>query len=57
MIKTIYAESSYRFTDPIRYFKANDPIYFEVENIPLKQLQENDNWIKDQITQGVKFRI
>lgn len=55
MIKTIYAESSYRFTDPIRYFKANDPIYFEVENIPLKQLQENDNWIKDQITKGVKI--
>lgn len=44
-----FVESSYKFTDPIRYFKANDPIYYEVENIPLKQLQENDLWIKDQL--------
>jgi hypothetical protein len=44
-----FVESQYRFTDPIRYFKANDPIYFEVDNIPLKQLQENDLWIKDQL--------
>jgi hypothetical protein len=45
-----YTESQYRFTNPIRYFKSNDPIYYEVENIPLKQLQENDLWLKDQIT-------
>lgn len=44
--------SPYRFTDPIRYFKANDPIYFEVENIPLKQIHENTLWLKDQITGG-----
>jgi hypothetical protein len=44
-----FVESQYRFTDPIRYFKANDPIYYEVDNIPLKQLQENDLWIKDQL--------
>lgn len=44
-----FANSNYRFTDPIRYFKANDPIYYEVDNIPLKQLQENDLWIKDQL--------
>ena len=44
------ADSSYRFTNPIRFFKANDPIYYEVDNIPLKQLQENDLWLKDQVT-------
>lgn len=44
-----FVQSQYRFTDPIRYFKANDPIYYEVDNIPLKQLQENDLWLKDQL--------
>ena len=44
-----YKDSQYRFTNPIRFFKANDPIYYEVDNIPLKQLQENDLWLKDQI--------
>ena len=44
-----FTESQYRFTSPIRYFKANDPIYYEVDNIPLKQLHENDLWLKDQI--------
>jgi hypothetical protein len=44
-----FTESQYRFTSPIRYFKANDPIYYEVDNIPLKQLHENDMWLKDQI--------
>ena len=44
-----YTESQYRFTDPIRYFKSNDPIYYEVENIPLKQLQENNLWLRDQV--------
>lgn len=44
-----FAESPFRFTDPIRYFKANDPIYYEVDNIPLKQLQENNLWLKDQL--------
>lgn len=46
----VFAQSPFRFTDPIRYFKANDPIYYEVDNIPLKQLQENDLWIKDQLS-------
>ena len=41
--------SNYIFTDPIRYFKENDPYYWEVDNIPLKQLQENCLWLKDQI--------
>jgi len=45
----LFSQSSYRFTDPIRYFKANDPIYYEVDNIPLKQLQQNDLWLKEQL--------
>jgi len=46
---TTYKESVYKFTDPIRYFKENDPYYWEIDNIPLKQLQENVLWIKDQL--------
>ena len=49
MSEKIYQDSNYRFTDPIRFFKANDPYYFEVDNIPLKQLQENFNWLRDQV--------
>ena len=49
MSQNIYKDSNYRFTDPIRFFKANDPYYFEVDNIPLKQLQENCNWLRDQV--------
>ena len=49
-----FSDSQYRFTSPIRFFKANDPIYYEVDNIPLKQLQENDLWLKDQI-KNLKF--
>lgn len=44
-----FKESSYRFTDPVRYFKSNDPYYWEVDNIPLKELQENCMWLKDQL--------
>lgn len=44
-----YVESDYRFHTPIRYFTANDPYYWEVDNIPLQQLMENDLWLKDQI--------
>lgn len=44
-----YIDSVYKFTDPIRYFKENDPYYWEVDNIPLKQLQENVLWLKDQL--------
>jgi len=44
-----YKDSPYKFTDPIRYFKENDPYYWEIDNIPLKQLQENVLWLKDQI--------
>ena len=44
-----FKESQYKFTDPIRYFKENDPYYWEIDNLPLKQLQENVLWLKDQI--------
>jgi len=46
-----YNPSTHKFTDPIRYFKANDPYYWEVDNIPLKQVQENILWLKDQVSQ------
>ena len=49
-----FAESDYRFTSPVRYFTATDPYYWEVDNIPLKQLQENDLWLKNQIEEGFK---
>ena len=49
MAEQVYTDSNYRFTDPIRFFKANDPYYFEVDNIPIKQLQENCLWLKDQV--------
>lgn len=44
-----FADSQYRFIEPIRFFKANDPYYWEVDNIPIKQLQENCLWLRDQI--------
>ena len=44
-----YFESSNRYTDPVRYFKANDPYYYEVDNIPIKQLEENSKFLKDQV--------
>ena len=44
-----WTESPYRFTQPVRLFKANDPYYWEVDNLPLEQLEENILWIKDQI--------
>ena len=44
-----WTESPYRFTQPVRLFKANDPYYWEVDNLPLEQLEENVLWLKDQI--------
>mgnify|MGYP003656019633 CR=1 FL=1 len=44
-----YSPSDHKFTDPIRYYKANDPYYWEVDNIPITQLQENILWLKDQV--------
>jgi hypothetical protein len=51
MVEKKFKDSVYRFTEPVRYFKANDPYYFEVDNIPIKQLEENCLWLKDQLTQ------
>jgi len=45
-----WINSPYKFTQPVRYFKANDPYYWEVDNIPVKQLEENILWLKDQIS-------
>lgn len=45
-----YRDSDYRFRSPVRYFTANDPYYWEVDNIPLKQLMENDLWLRDQLS-------
>jgi len=45
------------FTDPVRYFKSNDPYYWEVDNIPLKQLQENCLYLKDALTPGISSTI
>jgi len=41
--------STHLFTDSIRYFKANDPYHWTVNNVPLKQLEENILWVKDQV--------
>lgn len=57
MAERIYQDSTYKFTDPIRFFKANDPYYFEVDNIPIKQLQENCLWLKDQIRRDATIKI
>mgnify|MGYP003151534409 CR=1 FL=1 len=44
-----YKSSSHQFTDPIRLFKANDPYYWEIDNVPLQQIQESMLWLKDQV--------
>jgi hypothetical protein len=48
-----FVESSHKFTEPIRLFKSNDPYYFEVDNIPLKQLEENVLFLRDQIANNL----
>ena len=47
--KIRYYDSPFTFIDPIRVFKANDPYYFEIDNIPLKQLEESQKFLRDQI--------
>lgn len=44
-----YYDTQYSFINPVRHFKANDPYYYEVDNIPIKQLEENTNFLKDQV--------
>lgn len=51
-----FTPSRYLFTDPPRYFKANDPYYYEVDNIPLKQIQENCLWLRDQMV-GLELNV
>ena len=50
MASIVYRDSNFRFTENVREFKSNDPYYYEVDNIPIKQLQENCMWLKDQLT-------
>ena len=57
MAEQIFNDSNYRFSDPVRFFKANDPYYFEVDNIPLKQLQENCLWLKDQVRKDTTQKL
>lgn len=52
MAEVTYLDSAYKFTNPVRKFKANDPYYWEVENIPIAQLEENILWLKDQLKQS-----
>lgn len=40
-------QNPYRFADPVRKYKENDPYHYTVDNIPIKQLEENILWIKD----------
>jgi hypothetical protein len=44
-----YYDTPYSYVNPIRYFKANDPYYYEVDNIPIKQLEESQRFLKDQV--------
>jgi len=40
---------AYKFHQPIRYYKANDPYYYEVDNLPVRQLEENILFIKNKL--------
>ena len=44
-----YYQTPFTFISPVRHFKANDPYYYEVDNIPVKQLEESQNFLKDQV--------
>src|SRR6056300_104352 len=44
-----YYDTAYTFVNPVRHFKANDPYYYEVDNIPIKQLEESQKFLKDQV--------
>ena len=51
-----YFNTPYTFIDPVRYFKANDPYYYEVDNIPIKQLEESSKFLKDQVDGLLNFK-
>tara|TARA_R110000796_G_scaffold60666_5_gene140471 strand:+ start:2484 stop:5078 length:2595 start_codon:yes stop_codon:yes gene_type:complete len=55
--KIQWKDSIYRFTEPVRYFKSNDPYYWEVDNIPIKQLEENVLWLKEQLGTAGTFEL
>jgi hypothetical protein len=44
-----YYDTPHTFISPVRHFKANDPYYFEIDNIPVKQLEESQKFLKDQV--------
>lgn len=44
-----FTDSQHSFTDPPRFYKANDPYYYEIDNIPLQQIHTNCLWLKDQV--------
>ncbi len=44
-----YYQTPFTFISPVRHFKANDPYYYEIDNIPVKQLEESQNFLKDQV--------
>jgi hypothetical protein len=44
--------TKYSFYQPIRYYKANDPYYYEVDNLPVKQLEENILHLKQKLEKG-----
>ena len=43
---TEYTPSNYKWTDPPRFFKANDPYWYQLDNLPLKRIHENCKWLK-----------
>jgi len=50
-----FVESSHKFVKPVRYFKSNDPYYWEVDNIPIKQLEENILFLRDQVANNLSI--
>ena len=50
-----FIESSHKFVKPVRYFKSNDPYYWEIDNIPIKQLEENILFLRDQIANNLSI--
>ena len=50
-----FVESSHKFVQPVRYFKSNDPYYWEVDNIPIKQLEENILFLRDQVANNLSI--
>ena len=50
-----FIESSHKFVKPVRYFKSNDPYYWEIDNIPIKQSEENILFLRDQIANNLSI--